>query len=226
MGRLRAIIPLSVAFGIAVLASLFIYRWLEQKTVPRPLEVIAPVEESVPVAVAVTDLTWGTEVSHEMVKMVPFTRKSLPTGYFSEMGPLEGRVVVAPLNQNDAITESKLAPKSVTVGGVSAIVSPGKRALAVKGDKVIGLSGFIRPGNRVDVLVTLTENSGRKSQEMTKIVLEDILILATGTQMNITARKTEREKRPHLLTSTPWKSRPRREKNSPLQQQWDDSSLP
>jgi pilus assembly protein CpaB len=71
----------------------------------------------------------------------------------------------------------------VTTGGVSAIVTPGKRALAVKGDKVIGLSGFIRPGDRVDVLVTLEDPTSKREKQITKIVLEDIPVLATGTQM-------------------------------------------
>jgi pilus assembly protein CpaB len=60
-------------------------------------------------------------------------------------------------------------------------VKPGKRALAVKGDKVIGISGFIKPGNRVDVLVTLKDP--RTDEEMNKLVLQDILVLATGTEV-------------------------------------------
>jgi pilus assembly protein CpaB len=118
-----------------------------------------------------------------MIKVVPFYKKGLPQGYFFNIDSLEGRVVIVPLKQNDAITESKLAPTSVTTGGVSAIVTPGKRALAVKGDKVVGLSGFIRPGNRVDVLVTLEDSTSKRERQITKIVLEDILVLATGTRI-------------------------------------------
>jgi pilus assembly protein CpaB len=75
--------------------------------------------------------------------------------------------------------ETKLAPTSVSTGGVSAVVTPGKRAIAVKGDKVLGISGFIKPGNRVDVLVTLKHGK----QETTKIVLENVLVLATGKEI-------------------------------------------
>jgi pilus assembly protein CpaB len=60
-------------------------------------------------------------------------------------------------------------------------VTPGKRAVAVKGDKVIGISGFILPNNRVDVLVTMEDKKNK--YEMTKIVLEKVLVLATGTQI-------------------------------------------
>ena len=55
------------------------------------------------------------------------------------------------------------------------------RAIAVKGDKVIGISGFIKPGNRVDVLVTLKDP--RTKNETTKMVLSNVLVLATGTEI-------------------------------------------
>ena len=79
------------------------------------------------------------------------------------------------------ITEHKLAPNTIETGGVSAVLKPGKRAIAVKGDKVIGISGFINPGNRVDVLVTIDDP--KKKEEKTKTILENILVLATGTQI-------------------------------------------
>jgi pilus assembly protein CpaB len=61
------------------------------------------------------------------------------------------------------------------------VIKPGKRAIAVKGDKVIGISGFINPGNRVDVLVTVKDPE--KKEEKTKTFLENIPVLATGTQI-------------------------------------------
>ena len=88
---------------------------------------------------------------------------------------------MAPLKANDPITEHKLAPTSIETGGVAAVLKPGKRAIAVKGDKVIGIAGFINPGNSVDVLVTVKNPD--TEQEKTKIVLENIRVLATGTQI-------------------------------------------
>lgn len=76
--------------------------------------------------------------------------------------------------------ESKLAPRDVTTGGVSAVVHEGMRAIAVAGDKVIGLAGFIQPGNYVDILVTVQDPQNDKLH-YTKTVLENIRVLATGT---------------------------------------------
>jgi pilus assembly protein CpaB len=177
--KMKVIMPIVIALGIALSGSIFLMKWLDAMTVPE--EVVKVESEAFPVVVALYDLVWGTKLDKEMMKTVPFIKDSLPTGHFTDLSALEGRVIIAPLKLNDPITESKLAPESVTVGGVAAIVKKGKRAIAVKGDKVLGLSGFIRPGNRVDVLVTLTHPDTKK--EVTKVVLENIPVLATGTEV-------------------------------------------
>ena len=181
MGKYKAIIPIVLALVIAAFGSAFLYKWLKMQTAPKEVVKTETETQAVPVAVTTVDLQWGTKLNREMIKTVPFLKESLPTGYYSKTEKLEGRVIIAPLKKNEPIIESKLAPDNVTAGGVSAIVKPGKRALAVKGDKVIGISGFINPGNRVDVLVTLKDPGSK--MEVTKVVLENVMVLASGTQM-------------------------------------------
>ena len=181
MGKWKAIAPLALGLVIALSAGIFVYKWLNVQTTQEAAAAAQIKSDVVPVAVASADLPWGTKLESEMVKTLPYLKKSVPPGSCFNPESLKGRVVISPLKKNEPILECRLAPDSVTVGGVSAIIKPGKRALAVKGDKVIGLSGFIRPGNRVDVLVTTT-NPGNK-KDITKIVLENILVLATGTQI-------------------------------------------
>ena len=179
MKRWRAILPIFLALVVALTASFFLYKWLQRQRAPK--EVVKVVEsEAVPVIVAAVDLPWGTKLNSETIKRTPYLKESLPPGYFSEVEAMEGRVLIVSLKQNEPILETKLAPTSVSTGGVSAVVTPGKRAIAVKGDKVLGISGFIKPGNRVDVLVTLKHG---KKKETTKIVLENVLVLATGKEI-------------------------------------------
>ncbi|MBW2439775.1 MAG: Flp pilus assembly protein CpaB [Deltaproteobacteria bacterium] len=179
MRRWKALIPVALALIISVAGSGLLYKWLKSQTAPR--ETVKVESEAVPVAVAAADLPWGTKIKSEMIKTIPFLKESLPAGYVENAATLHGRVLIAPLKTNEPVTEHRLAPTSVTVGGVSAVIKPGKRAIAVKGDKVIGISGFILPGNRVDVLVTMTDP--RTKSEVTKLVLENVPVLATGTQL-------------------------------------------
>jgi pilus assembly protein CpaB len=179
MIRWKALIPVALALVISIAGSGLLYKWLKSQTAPK--ETVKVESEAVPVAVAAADLPWGTKITSEMVKTIPFLKESLPAGYVEDTAKLIDRVLIAPLKTNEPVTEHRLAPTSVKVGGVSAVITPGKRAIAVKGDKVIGISGFILPGNRVDVLVTMTDP--RTKSEVTKLVLENVPILATGTQI-------------------------------------------
>jgi pilus assembly protein CpaB len=171
MGKWKAIIPIVLAIVIALTLTIFLYTWVKKQTTEK--EAVQQAESKiVSVVVAAADLPWGTKLEPKMIDTLPYLKESLPPGYSSSPESLEGRVLISPVRQNQAILESGLAPDSVTTGGVSAVITPGKRALAVKGDKVIGLSGFIRPGNRVDVLVTITVPKTKKeiTKEITKTV--------------------------------------------------------
>lgn len=180
MGKLKAFVPLFFAILVSLVATGVIYRWIQSKT-PVPVPDIVK-EDTVKVALAVSDIPWGTKLTKDMVSMVPFPKQALPSGHFSDAVSLDGRVLVAPVKKNEPILECRLAPTSITTGGVGAVVGPGKRAIAVAGDKVIGMAGLIQPGSRVDVLGTLKSPQNDK-ECMTKVVLENVLVLATGTQI-------------------------------------------
>ncbi len=180
MGKLRALVPISISLIIAIAGTVFLYKWIESQRGPKEIVQVEKVDAA-PVVVSAGNLPWGTKLKPEMIKMAPYLKESLPVGYFSSTADLKDRVLVAPLKLNEPITEAKLAPTSVKTGGVSAVLKPGMRAIAVKGDKVIGISGFINPGNRVDVIVTVKEPNTKKIKS--KIFLENLAVLATGTQI-------------------------------------------
>ena len=182
MGKLKAVLPFILAIVVALVATVYVYRWIQTQGAAPTVQETTVREERHQVALAAMDLTWGTKLTPDMIKLASIPRDALPAGHFNSKDALTERVLVSQLRQNEPITESKLAPTSVTTGGVSAVVSPGKRAIAVAGDKVLGISGFIQPGNRIDILVTI-RNPGDDSEPMTKLVLSDVLVLATGTQV-------------------------------------------
>lgn len=177
MGKHKQIILIVSTVVVALLTSIFSYNWLQKKA-----NVKQPSLDTQVVAMAASDLPWGTVLRKEMIKKGPFLKGSLPSGYFAEPSSLEGRVLISPVKANEMILESRLAQSSITTGGVAAVIDQKKRAMAVKVDKVIGVSGFIHPNDRIDVLVTLTK-TGKENNPITKIVLQNILVLAAGTEM-------------------------------------------
>lgn len=169
-----------VAIGIAFVVALAVYSKLKEKT---PVIVKSGDGGILKIAVAERDVPWGTVIDKSMVKMVPYLKKSLPSGCFSDLDALEGRTLVYPVKTGEPIFESRLAPVSVTTGGVAAVITPKKRAMSVKINSVIGISGFIYPNHRVDVLVTIKPKTGKTGGTITKVVLENILVLAVGTSL-------------------------------------------
>jgi pilus assembly protein CpaB len=94
-------------------------------------------------------------------------------------------VVRASVLSGEPVLESKLAPVG-SKGGLSAVVAEGKRAMTVRVNDVIGVAGFALPGNYVDIIVNTQEEnakSGNKDQQISKIVLEHILVLAVAQEV-------------------------------------------
>jgi len=164
---------------LAIAAGGLIFMW-SVKLTKQP----APRTEAstVGVVVAREDIHRGSKLVSDMLTVKQFTPDSKPTGSFASIKEIEGRVLNTNISGNEAVTKSKLADPSIMGGGVSALIEPGKRAMSVKGNSVMGLAGFVRPGDRVDVIVTLPE--GYDEKPVTKLVLERIKIIATGTELS------------------------------------------
>jgi len=191
MRQYKPIIMLGAGIIIALITSFLAYDWLQKKA---EADVVKPLE-TVEIAVATINLPWGSVVTKDMVDYKKYLKDSLPAGHFTKDSLLEGRVVISKIKTNEPIFESSLAPESIDTGGVAAIISPNKRAMAIKVDKIIGVSGFIHPGNRVDVLVTLS----RDGKPMTKTVLENVLVLAVGTDVE-TEKKGQKSNMVDVIT--------------------------
>jgi pilus assembly protein CpaB len=180
MERWRALVPIALALIVAVVASFFLYKWMKKQTAPKK---VAEKAKTLQVAVADVEIPAGTKLKSEMMKTVYFLEDSLPQGHFTAPEKAAGRIVITPIKRTELILESRLAPKDVTRGGMAAILKPGKRAVSVAGNKVLGLSGLINPGDRVDILLTTADPKNPESK-VNKTVFENVLVLATGAQLS------------------------------------------
>ncbi|MGH9906079.1 MAG: Flp pilus assembly protein CpaB, partial [Pyrinomonadaceae bacterium] len=138
-----------------------------------------------PVAVAKVAIPIGTKIIPEQIQMVQFPKESTPDGAFDSPEKLAGRVVVTNIGAREPVTESRLAPEG-TAAGLSAVIPEGYRAMTVKVDDVVGISGFIMPGTLVDVVVVIdpAEHQGNQQGPISKIVLQNIKVLANGQNID------------------------------------------
>ncbi|HUQ31204.1 MAG TPA: Flp pilus assembly protein CpaB [Pyrinomonadaceae bacterium] len=143
------------------------------------------------IAVAKVDIPLGTKIIPEQVGEVEVPTGTNPDGTFESAAKLVGRVAVVNIAPREAITDAKLAPEG-TEGGLTAVIPEGYRAMTVKVDDAVGVSGFIQPGAVVDVVVVIDpRENGINQDPISKVVLQNIKVLANG--QNIDKPKNERE---------------------------------
>ena len=169
------------AVVIAFITSLLVVGWLRDINIKTAAEAAIPVMTTGEVVVAKVDLPWGTKLTPEMLQVVNYPAGALPEGYYKNVDDLKDSVLLHNLTMNEPILRSKLASGKDVGAGVAAVTDPTKRAMSVKVDEVIGVSGFIKPGDHVDVMVTIEPDS--KSQNpVAKMILGNLKVLAAGMQ--------------------------------------------
>jgi pilus assembly protein CpaB len=133
------------------------------------------------IIIAASALPVGVKINDPaQLKLSSWPNDSLPQGSFVDAAVLIGRIPVNPISAGEPITESRLMPVGAT--SVMAYTVPeGHRAITVSVNEVAGVAGFLNPQNKVDVVVTmLLPNS---SESISKIILQNVPILATGQIM-------------------------------------------
>src|SRR6188508_690960 len=172
----RTVVVMAVATLMAGIASLGVYAAV--KSIPvREVEVAHTF-----VAVAARNLPTGSRITEKDVKLVAWPARNPISGAFSEDKPILDRGLVAAVGENEPFTESKLAPLG-SGAGLPPSIPPGMRAMSVKVDEVIGVAGFVVPGTRVDLVVTL-RGSGQAEESMSRTVASNVLVLTAGTKFD------------------------------------------
>ncbi len=169
--RSRHLVVLMVAVVTAAIASFAIYRTL----LLRP-----DAAERAPlfVVVAARSMAIGTELTERDVKRLAWPSGNAVPGAISDVKNVAGRGLLTAVLENEPLTVNKLAP--VGTAGLPPAIPRGMRAMSVKVNDVIGVAGFVVPGTRVDVVVTIR----RQTDSMTRTAAGNVQVLAAGTRQD------------------------------------------
>jgi pilus assembly protein CpaB len=209
MKNKRALTVMAVAIVFGLAAVVFASRWL----------LTQPGSGSGRIAVAAADISLGQRLTPEMFKLAEWPADSVPKGAFTDPQKLSGRVLKNNLLMGEPVSEIKLAP-SGTLGGLSALITEGKRAITVRVNDVIGVAGFALPGNYVDIIVSTQKDAARFRHARTEASRRSCW---SGSWCWRSRRKSTAT-RPSRKWSTPsrWKSR----RNRPRSSTWRAASAP
>jgi pilus assembly protein CpaB len=184
MRNKRLIIAVLAAVAFGLVAAVSVSRYLASvQTYTKNLNNVVIAKVEIPV---------GSRIIAEQLTVAQFPRSVSPDGTFVKIDEnLIGRVAVTRIAAREPVTESRLAPIG-SAAGLSSVIPEGYRAMNVRVDDVVGISGFIMPGALVDVVVTIEPpDGGNQRERISKIVLQNIKVLANG--QNLDKPKNEKE---------------------------------
>ena len=169
--RTRTIAVLVIALVTASVASFVVYRAIKRIPV-REVEVA-----NYHVVVAAKPLSMGTRLAASDLKVISWPSNSPVANGFKDAKEIVDRGLLASVVENEPITAAKLAPLEAGAG-LPPSIPPGMRAMSVKVNEVIGVAGFVVPGTKVDLLVTIRRNE----DSMTRTVVSNVQVLTAGTK--------------------------------------------
>lgn len=176
MKNRRALVMMALAIVLGLLAVLLASHWLLRQSPAGKGKIV----------VAAADVNLGQRLSPDMLRLAEWPAESLPEGALQDPLKLSGRVLKSSVLRGEPLSEAKLAPAG-TLGGLSALITEGRRAITVRVNDVIGVAGFALPGNYVDIIVSTQQDAGDRtypqSRNISKIVLERILVLAVAQEV-------------------------------------------
>jgi pilus assembly protein CpaB len=173
MNRTRMLMLASVALVLSVAVTFLTYRLLRQR--------LQPPDEMTTIVVASQRIALGSRLTAQDIRVAPWPKAAVVAGSAQDPAVFIGRGVIQPMEANEPILESKLAPKDGGAG-LTTTIPEGMRAVSIRVNDVIGVAGFVVPGSRVDVILSGSPNSG--ATDVAKIILENVQVLAAGQNID------------------------------------------
>jgi pilus assembly protein CpaB len=169
---------LVLAFVIALACTIFVWKKLTAGAAGAPQK-----SNTVAVVAAAENIKLGSVLTAGNLTTVQIAG-TLPVGAIRDTKNAIGRGVISDLYQGEPIEEYRLAAVG-SGGGLAATIPNGMRVCAIKVDEVVGVSGFVTPGMRVDVLVSGSPPGaqGASQGSMVKTILQNIEVKSAGTDI-------------------------------------------
>jgi len=173
----RTKLMLMMAVVLALFASWIAYTWVQKRGGQAVAEAKVATET---VVVANVEIPYGQKLEAPQLKVIEWPKNLVPEGAFKDIKTAEGKVASRTIFPDDIITAKRVADH---LGGshLAALIDDKKRAITVRVDDVIGVGGFLLPGNHVDV-IGVRRITG-SNEVIAKTVMKDVIVLAVDQEI-------------------------------------------
>jgi pilus assembly protein CpaB len=163
-GPILIVISLLLAVGAAWVAN----RWLITQNERREAT-----SDTVPVAAAAIDIPFGTQVEPRHVAMIQMLKGTAPEGVFPASAAVEGKIARAPIMKGEILLAGRFADQGEG-STLATVITEDMRAVSVRVNDVVGVAGFLLPGNRVDVVSAYRDGQETRSET----IVQNVKVLA------------------------------------------------
>ena len=180
--KMKSVILLVVAVGCGLVAMLGVQQVLSGKKTEG--------DEKVKVVIATADIAPGTPLNETNTAVREMDKENVPQGAVTDLSQIEGKTIRLPVVPNEILMASKLVERY----GASYEIPEGMRVVTTSVNLTKTHSGMIRPGDRVDILLTYKiRTPDRGMMTRTKTVLEYIEIFAADNILATEAQEDSTE---------------------------------
>jgi pilus assembly protein CpaB len=183
--RIRALVFLVAAVVVALGTALLLTRYIETR-------IAAARVATEKVVVAAADISIATTLHGELLSTVDWPIASRPEGALRDRKDAEGRIVNVSLVKGEPILRSKLASGDAGRSALANLLPAGMRAMAVRVDDVVGVAGFVHPGDHVDVIVTMIADAAGRTTPTSKMILQNIKVMTVGRELEYRPRDPQK----------------------------------
>jgi len=169
-----------LAMVAAVLAAIVVFSALKN----REAQVQVALAQTQDIVVAARDVALGEKLTPTDVKLVRWSRQSVPEGAFTDPSMVGNSYARNELVAGQPIVQHNLIQGDKIPGVMPMIITPGMRAMSVAVDEVGDISGFVKPHTHVDVLVAISGTGADNNKPYSKIVLQNIEVIAVEQQID------------------------------------------
>lgn len=170
---------LMLALICALIASVIVYRIVQEKSKPQLVAI-----PKTTVVYAKTAISARTTISAEQLELRQIPKEAVGTDSALALQDVIGLITKSEILPGEQLNLNRLVRKGDPVG-LSFLIPSGMRAITIAVNEVVGVAGFIKPGERVDIIETLESGS---SGSISWTVLQDVEVLAVSQDMVSPAR--------------------------------------
>lgn len=202
--RQNTLITLGASLAFGVLAVFLARGWIddaiemEYQNVALPKQSVkqaaVPVIQTEPVIVFDVDVEFGDVLTPELVRVVDYPADAVPMGSYSSINDMfvdmnKRTVALAAMARNELVMDHRISGPGAR-GTMSALVTPGMRAVSIRVDDMAGVAGFVMPGDHVDIIYRRDPSGERDTVNLVAdILLQNVKVL--GIDQNLNAQSSD-----------------------------------